>query len=207
MKTLRLLLLICAFLVPAQSAAEQLRVPALHLDLNTQKVSHLLGEITQKSANQFLFEQASTSFYAGDRLVLIDSPGGDVDAGKKIMDSLVKEQEHGTKLVCLVFGTAASMAFNILSHCDVRVSTKQATFLFHHCALSDFPVNVRMTSQHLKEISDEMERIDEQFCAVNSKALHLSRALYEKLANSESYWSPRELLSRKYLDAVIDTYQ
>ena len=194
------LTLVC-FLLPIQALGFHLKTPKI--DINTLKISHLYGEITFKMSSRFIWEQFNTVGISGDRLVIIDSPGGSVQAGNAILASLMAEQKMGTKLVCVVTGEADSMAFNILSHCDVRLAVKNAHLLFHHVALKDFPPNLRITAKNIRNVALEMDKIDESFCAYNAAALHLPRVLYEKLSDAEADWTAKELVARNYLDGIV----
>ena len=70
-----------------------------------------------------------------DRVVIeINSPGGEVEPGFK----LVKAIEHyHAKVVCIVDGTAASMASYLFVGCDVRAMTKRSVLMIHQPGMGD----------------------------------------------------------------------
>lgn len=60
--------------------------------------------------------------------ITIDSPGGDVDAG---IAAAAAVENARTLVVCVVRGTAASMAFYFLQSCDVRIMTPESRLMVH----------------------------------------------------------------------------
>lgn len=195
--------LLLAFLLPTQAMALHLRSHSAGINLNTDKVSHVKGEITDQSAAMFLLEEVTTAKIPGDRIILIDSFGGSVLAGQRMVDEIEKERAVGVRQVCVVTGEADSMAFNLLTHCDVRLASSDAHLLFHKVALSEMPDARRLTAQFFRKLAKEMDQIDEQFCVDNAKAMHLTRLLYDKLADGEADWSAQELLDRGYLHGIV----
>lgn len=63
--------------------------------------------------------------------LLINSPGGDVLAGSIYIVALEVAKARGAKVVCYVPMLAASMAFQILAHCDERNVLAGALLLWH----------------------------------------------------------------------------
>jgi ATP-dependent protease ClpP protease subunit len=62
-------------------------------------------------------------------LIQINSPGGYVDDGIKLAKYL---ENFPVPTVCIVDGTAASMAFYILQSCTQRYMTKRSTLMVHN---------------------------------------------------------------------------
>lgn len=63
--------------------------------------------------------------------LVISSPGGSIVAGYLIVDRLDALRAEGVKIRCTVRSVAASMAFQMLLHCDERYSTPHAFLLWH----------------------------------------------------------------------------
>ncbi len=63
--------------------------------------------------------------------IVIDSPGGDVYTGFQFINQMEAVRARGTQLRCFVPTLAASMAFQILLHCDVRYTLDHAFLLWH----------------------------------------------------------------------------
>lgn len=173
------------------------------IDITTSKTAHVIGVIDAASAFVFGAELAITTGLSGPRVIIIDSPGGYVDAGASILDMMRKEQAAGVKQICVVKGMAASMAFNILSACDIRLAADDARMLFHKIAIGQLEPGMRGTAKTLREIANYLDKEDEPYCALNSKALNFPRSVYDRLADMDTWWSPKELLDLKYLQGIV----
>jgi ATP-dependent protease ClpP protease subunit len=63
--------------------------------------------------------------------IILNSPGGSVNAGLQFVGKMHDLQGRGTKLNCIVTGLAASMAFHILTQCDTRTVMAESFLLWH----------------------------------------------------------------------------
>lgn len=63
--------------------------------------------------------------------IVISSPGGSLVAGYLIVDRMEALRAEGVLFRCVVRSVAASMAFQMLLHCDERYSTPHAFLLWH----------------------------------------------------------------------------
>lgn len=63
--------------------------------------------------------------------LIISSPGGSVAVGSLIIDRMEQLKERGVTFRCVVRDLAASMAFQILLHCNERYATPKAFLLWH----------------------------------------------------------------------------
>lgn len=184
---------------PAQGASVRSGV----YRLSTAKVITIAGPIDEYMTSSVIIQMSTTANLPGPRLVLIRSPGGSTLEGAKIIAMLEKERsETHQRLVCAVIDAAHSMAFDILTHCDVRLATERATFVVHKVALGGDP-GIRMTAKNLRLIAEEMEREDRKWDAINAKAMHLSKADYDRYADAERRWTAKELLEMHYLSAIV----
>jgi ATP-dependent protease ClpP protease subunit len=185
---------------PAASAPTHVVSKQAHIDITTKKVIHLFGEVTRYSIDRALLEEHLTESIPGDRVVLIDSPGGSVQAGQLLIDSLMLEKKRGMRIVCVAIDNAHSMAFNTLSFCDVRLATKGTRMVVHKVAFESLPI--RGTARNLRMLANEADRVDEPYARQNAKMMHLKRKDYDKYADRETNWSVETLLARGYLNGV-----
>lgn len=191
------------FLLLFSNVASALSLQLPTLKVNTVKISHVYGEITEDMSSAFLIEMLSTASLPGLRIIFIDSPGGDVVAGQSIINMIEIEKKAGVQMVCAVTGMAASMAFNILTHCDVRMATPKSRLLFHKVAINPPPF-MRLTAPVMLKIIKQMEAIDAVFDKDNAAAMHISQWEYEQEAEKEQFTSKSVLLQRGYLQYIID---
>lgn len=172
------------------------------IDFSTDKVLNITGSIS--SWNTIILEivMARTTLTPGDRVVVLNSPGGSVDAGKDILDALLLERSvSGNKLICVVDGAAHSMAFNILSYCDVRLAREGSTSVVHKIRTFLLP-SEPLTAKRAREIAKELDALDEPYRQQNAKKMGLSLKDYDKYADEETEWSAEKLLQMKYLHGL-----
>ena len=149
----------------------------------------------------------SNAALSGPRLIIINSPGGSLQEGAKIIAMINAERRMGVKAVCVVQDNAHSMAFNILTQaCDVRLATTGSTMVVHKAALGpgacDFGPGPRCTAKNLREEADAMDRMDEMNTRANLAAMHMTRYEYDHYADAETRWQALTLLARHYLQGM-----
>lgn len=183
--------------------AEHVVSPDARVNLDTKKVVHIIGPVNERMAFDVLMEIALTYKIPGDRLVIIDSGGGRVDSGTVILNYLLQEKVYGNRIVCAVKGMAVSMAFNILSFCDVKIAMPDAMMMAHHAFVRGVNPMINWTPDKLRELADELEKNDAPFSEKNAQQLRLTKRQYDKYAAEEHFWSIKELIKCRYLDGVI----
>ncbi|MDE2425716.1 MAG: ATP-dependent Clp protease proteolytic subunit [Elusimicrobia bacterium] len=70
--------------------------------------------------------------------IVIDSPGGDVVSGRKIIRAI---EGAPVPTDCISDGMTASMAFYILQSCTIREMTKRSFLMAHHAAFQDLELS------------------------------------------------------------------
>lgn len=173
-----------------------------HIDINTDKVTSIEGEINTMSEISFMASLRDTASLSGPRVILINSPGGRVDAGAAIIEQLEADKASGVQEICVVMGGASSMAFNILTHCNVRLAVPDAFMVVHKIFYSDMP-NVKPTARNLKMLAAELDMMDEPYRQGNSKAMGLTLEQYDRYADLETAWTSQALFSMHYLDGIV----
>lgn len=167
------------------------------------KIAHITHPVTPESAINFTEEVLSTLSIPGPRLILIDSPGGEIEAGDAIIKTMKAEKSAGILQICFVHRYAASMAFNIFTHCDVRLASPNARFVAHAVAISEIDCRTRRcTAKRLSEYVREAIIADRQYRRDNAKALGLSPAEYDIFADGEYVWTVDRLLKLHYLHGI-----
>lgn len=174
-------------------------------DITTERVVHLTGSIETGAFKAFEKEMVET-IRTGDRVVLIDSGGGLVDEGNQMIKLLDTERKEGTRIVCVVVKAAHSMAFNLLTKCDVRLATRKAFMLVHKIerAYVHQRIDGRLTAKRLQAIAKNLEQQDEVFRQANYKAMGLTLEDYDMFADNETVWTADNLLKRHYLNDIVE---
>lgn len=184
------------------SAFSAVHIKSSSLNLDTDKVAHVIGMIDDQKAAEFLKEMVETHKVKGDRVIIIDSPGGIVSSGEFMIKMMELERLSGTRMVCVVVGDAFSMAFNLLSHCDVRLAARSSRLLFHKVRTF---IMQPMTAKDLREEASRMDAADEPYRQFNSKVLKMMLPEYDRFADDEKMWSARELIGQGYLSDIVNS--
>lgn len=90
--------------------------------------------------------------------VLINSFGGSVISGQMLTQAMDQVRARGVKLRCFVGVAAASMAFQIFTHCDERYTLKNTRLLFHPPYYSQAEgLNTRVLAAMLYDLTKDEE--------------------------------------------------
>lgn len=173
--------------------------------VRTKKVVYLTDMIDRKSLTDFFSQMKQVKEISGPLLIVIDSPGGEVPSGALMLSGLnAFKMQTGEKVICYVKGQAASMAFNILSFCDVKIGDPRAVYLIHKVAYSflDGMGEERLTAKTLRKYADLIEKDDEPYRRQNAKELHFTLKEYDLLADNDTVFTSAYLLERFYLDKI-----
>jgi ATP-dependent protease ClpP protease subunit len=117
--------------------------------INTQNVLLLRGEITEKLATQFVYE-INQKPNKKNLYVFLDTNGGSVDAGNKIVGEIQKYD-----IDCIAH-KAVSMGFIILQSCRNRYITPLGTLMQHQMSyvVGDEKAKVESYVNFIKQIGD-----------------------------------------------------
>jgi ATP-dependent protease ClpP protease subunit len=178
-------------------------------NLTTSKVAHIESKVDSACTRRLVADVKRTASIPGDRLVIIDTPGGSMREGDDMMTTLKAEQMlTGGRIVCVVKGSASSMGFNILSQCDVRLGTKKSRYMFHDLffereVLYEYS---RIRMEDLQSLLTELLKENARFYVLNAAAMNMSTDDLIKISSTrpETYWVPGTLLSRGYLTDIVE---
>lgn len=109
--------------------------------------------------------------------IILSSPGGSVIAGSLLIDRMEQLKLAGVNFRCVVRDVAASMAFQLLLHCNERYSTPHAFLLWH-------PVRIFMRGPLT---ADMAQTLLVQLGEADEMAIHDLRA-YLPMPDSDLMW-------------------
>lgn len=204
---IRYLLVLLALLTPLNAHATEYEVTSIDgtFHIKTERYAEITGSIAEPSAFIFGRQMIETLQYEGDRLIVINSDGGYLDSSESILQLIDNEKRADHRIVCVVDHEASSMAFNILSRCDVRAATPKSHLMFHPIARGILleTDEVRLTPKYLRLKADELEREDSPYKRLNMKLLNLSLKDYEMYADQNHTWTADALIKRGYLNYLV----
>lgn len=182
-----------------------IKVHSAEGDVVVTKVAFVTGDIDDGSATDFAKQMEATKSLPGPRLIIINSRGGYIGSGLKILASIMREKAEGVPIVCIVDHKAMSMAFVIYSQCDLRFATAGSMLLFHNGALSkeDMPDHVRLTADVLREMADDLSATDMLLGEMEAKALGLSVENFNLLARQEMTLPAEFLMAKGFIATLV----
>lgn len=202
---MKILLAMLMLIIPSNAHGLTVVSKDARIRLDTQKVAYVMGDIDPSSAKAFETQMLDTLGLPGDRLIVIDSSGGLAEDGQTIISLLEAEQSRGVRTVCFVRHRAYSMAFSILSRCNVRLAAPKATLLFHALAKGDdisASTGPRLTPKELRRLADQLEEDDKIYRDADMAALHMTREDFDIYAEHDHMWKPLPLVKRGYLQGT-----
>lgn len=135
-------------------------------------------------------------------LLVINSPGGSVDAGFAIWDQI---KMISSPVATLVTGLAASMGsvLSLAAAPKMRFSTPQARFMVHQPRLSGV---IQGQATDLEIQAREMLKTHAQLVDLYVKATGKTPAEIEKVIDRDTWMSAEEALSFKLIDKIITSF-
>jgi ATP-dependent protease ClpP protease subunit len=137
-------------------------------------------------------------------VIKIDTAGGEVDAGFKLINAI---ESLGIATYCVVDDKAYSMGFAILQACTVRLATAHATLMIHEARLgavdpegrpSEMPIAVAADDQRNLGVQ-AVSHVMAQHCAARMK---ISLAEYLEKTAGDWWMNGRDALAFGALDQV-----
>lgn len=124
-------------------------------------LSRVIGIDTPITNNMGEVRNAMLKFAAdgtGETIdIVLDSPGGSVFSGFQFVNAMEEVKGRGIRLRCFVNGLAASMAFQILVHCDERWALSRSFLLWHGVRTG---VREPVTSKLAATLHEDLAAID-----------------------------------------------
>lgn len=96
------------------------------------------------------------------------------------------------------------MAFNFLTHCDVRLATAKSKFLIHRVRQYNWDTHTPVTIKNLRDAANDLEKSDLPYGEPNAAALGLDFKVYNALADQEKSWSTKRLIELGYLNGIVE---
>ena len=143
---------------------------------------------------QQALEQAVTSGYTGTVTIVLDSPGGEVLAGMRFVNTMIAARSAGIRLDCYVLNMAASMAFQILTQCTNRHVLDGSFLLWHSVRVG---IRGYLTPAVARAVADDLERMNFLIMQQLRESLRdMKDSDIQKAFDQETFWSGAELSER-----------
>ncbi len=138
--------------------------------------------------------------------VVIDSPGGDMDAANIIVRGFKALTDSGSRINCLVTGKAMSAAFFILQACSVRIAYSHAELMIHEPSMMYAgKTPVIMPLKALRGFVRELGNDSEKIADVVAPRMKMSfEAFHKKLDDGDWTMTPAEAIINHALDRITN---
>lgn len=91
--------------------------------------------------------------------IILDSPGGSVNAGFTFISRMNLLKARNTKFTCYVIDMAASMAFHFLTQCDTRIVLDKSALLWHRARVQ--AGSTPITAPLAMDLSRDLQAVDD----------------------------------------------
>ena len=155
------------------------------------------GPIDAKAASTFVHD--SQLHHATVKYVYIDSPGGSVSAGDRMVEELQRRN-----YTCLV-DTAYSMAFVLVQACARRLVRPSGSLMQHQIALAGMGLHGELGK--VKARLDSIERVRQRLDQMQAARLNLTEAAFVARTTNEWWLDARDALTHRCVDALAPSLQ
>ena len=166
--------------------------PKQTIHLTSDNLLILKGEITNKLASTFIYE-LNQKISKKDLIIYLDTNGGSVDAGNKIIDEVKKY-----KLNC-VANKAISMGFAILQSCNRRYLTDYATLMQHQ--MSYGIVNEK---EKIESYVNYIKQIDDKLSILQAKKIGMKPSKFKKKTYNDWWLFGENAILENCADEIVD---
>lgn len=166
-----------------------------HIELNSRTSISLRGPINSFTTNKLL--EKLTLYDEKELNLFINSPGGSVMDGMKIVDQLNTMKLQGVTINCISDFTA-SMAFIIMQVCENRLALNSAILMQHQMSLGlrGNIYNLDNYFTFIKNIRDELE-------TMQSKRIGMDKSMFIDKVMNDWWLSGFEAAKLNVIDEII----
>ena len=181
--------------------AKSRRVQILDLGLDSgvcqlSRTIYLTGIINDDMSRQAVTALMGLDLTEGAIRIVLDSGGGDVDAGFAIYDAI---RQTKNVVIIDVVGSCQSMAMMVIQAATYRRATPESRFLLHNGS-AGFEVAMHAVKSMAREIAYQHNR----YCEIVAARSEKSPKEIEKLCNSETFLSAQEALTLGLIDDILE---
>jgi ATP-dependent protease ClpP protease subunit len=129
--------------------------------------------------------------------LIINSPGGEVNAGMYLLNAMKLSQARGAKFRCITTGLSASMALQVFSQCDSRYALPNSFMLYHPVRVNLggglFSPGVAVTPKLAQELAFELGRLETILMTDLRKSMKVSDETFYRNYHAETLLLAREI--------------
>ena len=166
--------------------------------LEKNKFVVIKNSIDIKTKEKFIYDLSNIFFYTDQPIIYIDSDGGSVTYGDKMIERINYYQNIGYNISCIAV-TAFSMAFHIFQSCNYRYITESTQLMTHQMKLS---IN-NMELFNLLNYLDMVQKINYKLNINLSNKLNIKYEDYINKINNDWWIYGKNIIDEKLADELI----
>lgn len=146
------------------------------------------------------FDLTDILFFGYKKLkIIIDSPGGDAQAGLVMYDMLRDARDKGMTIDCEIWGNCASAATLIACACDSVAISPNSSFMVHQ------PYGFIMgTASEQRSSADDLDNLAERYYKIYSAKTGMTVAnIRKKLAEGDWKMTAEEAVANGFVDKML----
>ena len=170
----------------------------LSVELTPDNHVSIKGRIDDQMASKFISkinQINSTHIY-----IYIDSHGGSVDSGHKMIQYMNFKRESNHTLLCIA-QQADSMAFHIFQFCNHRYILQNSKMMQHQMSIHNLSGNIEQLLHYIR-VSYKMY---ENLILQGSQRIGLSTSEYKQKINDDWYLYGEDIIKNRVADAMISS--
>lgn len=154
--------------------------------------------INEKTRIDFIKDITLKSNKNKDVYIIIDSEGGSVFDGQKIIEQInfLKQIEINIKCIAL---NAYSMAFHIFQSCTERIITESSKLMSHQIRLTIKDIELYKLKNYLDMIYSINEKLDDNVC----KRINVDKSEYREKIYNDWWIDGKEIIKEKLADKIV----
>lgn len=176
-------------------------VTAKSVTFDAKRTVRIVGEIDGSSIDKYAEKILKLIGNKKPIYLLINSPGGMVLPGTTVVDAIESAKASGSEVHCVAGSLAASMAFQMFTHCSHRYAFAHTKLLFH-------PMSIEIGGRvsELATLLTYLARVEKDMKKRLLKELNIPADVFEAHYAAETMWEARHIkeMSPKFLTIVTE---
>ncbi len=157
----------------------------------------LRGPVTSTSISNVITDLISK--HADTRYIYLNTNGGSVDAGMKLINVIQSLQDNNIIVNCIA-DSAISMGFVIFQSCTNRYVTRHATLMQHQMSLSNVEGKIRDLNSYVNFVNSMEDEINKN----QADRIGLSIEEFNEKIRDDWWLTAKQSISNKVADEIVN---
>ena len=200
-KTFIFTLLVGSILIKSQTINNINNIDNDELQIITLQPNNFIAisdEIKESNFEKWSMDLSKIDSDTNKIYVYIDSIGGSVEVGNKLINQFNYYSKIGKSIECIA-KNAFSMAFQIFQNCDKRYILSSSVIMQHQVSLQNIKGPLINTMNYLKMIQSMSDDLDKK----SAKKINIPYDEYKKLIQNDWWLYGQDIISNGVADSMV----